>query len=178
MFLSSSPNCPVRSSTIGSRAKTHCGPGRRSSSRPSLFKLVAVALANEMARIAFAIRRNGPRPTRSATADRRANIASPPVDRAIRAAGRRGPQLGVCGRRDPRGTDRGDREWSPQAHYQARSGRQVVNRAAAGDARPMQLLLALVQACDSRPPPSSGPEEPADAIVLDEIRRRFTNNTR
>jgi hypothetical protein len=42
----------------------------------------------------------------------------------------------------------------------------------------MQLLLALVQACDSRPPPSSDPEEPADAIVLDEIRRRFTNNTR
>jgi hypothetical protein len=58
--------------------------------------------------------------------------------------------------------------------------KQLVNRAAAGDARPMQLLLALVQACDSRPPPSSGPEEPAaaDAIVLDEIRRRFTNNTR
>lgn len=56
--------------------------------------------------------------------------------------------------------------------------KQLVNRAAAGDARPMQLLLALVQACDSRPPPSSGPEEPADAIVLDEIRRRFTNNSR
>jgi hypothetical protein len=55
--------------------------------------------------------------------------------------------------------------------------KQLVNRAAAGEARSMQLLLALVQACDSRPPSSSGPEEPteADAIVLDEIRRRFEN---
>jgi len=54
--------------------------------------------------------------------------------------------------------------------------KQLVNRAAAGEARSMQLLLALAQACDSRPPPS-GPEEPteADAIILDEIRRRFGN---
>ena len=52
--------------------------------------------------------------------------------------------------------------------------KQLVNRAASGEARSMQLLLALVQASESRPP-QADPNEPteADVIVLDELRRRF-----
>ncbi|MGI8568085.1 MAG: DUF5681 domain-containing protein [Methylocella sp.] len=52
--------------------------------------------------------------------------------------------------------------------------KQFVNRAASGEARSMQLLLALVQASESRPP-QADPNEPteADVIVLDELRRRF-----
>jgi len=52
---------------------------------------------------------------------------------------------------------------------------QLVNRAAVGEARSMQLLLALVQASDAKPPeeqPADATTE-ADALVLDELRRRF-----
>jgi Family of unknown function (DUF5681) len=53
--------------------------------------------------------------------------------------------------------------------------KQLVNRAASGEARAMQLLLALVQASDARPPPQPDSGEPAegDALVLAELRRRF-----
>lgn len=52
--------------------------------------------------------------------------------------------------------------------------KQLVNRAAAGEARSMQLLLAIIQASEAKPP-QPGPETPTDAdeIVLRELERRF-----
>jgi hypothetical protein len=52
--------------------------------------------------------------------------------------------------------------------------KQLVNRAASGEARSMQLLLALVQASEAKPLPSDPSQQiEADAIVLAELRRRF-----
>jgi len=52
--------------------------------------------------------------------------------------------------------------------------KQLVNRAASGEARSMQLLMALVQISEARPP-QPDPETPteADEIVLCELQRRF-----
>jgi hypothetical protein len=52
--------------------------------------------------------------------------------------------------------------------------KQLVNRAASGEARAMQLLLALVQASEARPlqPDANRPTE-GDEIVLRELKRRL-----
>jgi Family of unknown function (DUF5681) len=53
--------------------------------------------------------------------------------------------------------------------------KQLVNRAASGETCAMQLLLALVQASDAKPPPQADSGEPVegDTLVLAELRRRF-----
>jgi hypothetical protein len=52
--------------------------------------------------------------------------------------------------------------------------KQLVNRAAAGEARSMQLLFTLVQAAEARPPqPGAGTTTAADEIVMRELARRF-----
>jgi hypothetical protein len=52
--------------------------------------------------------------------------------------------------------------------------KQLVNRAALGEARSMQLLLALVQASEAKPT-QSDPEMPseADKMVFSELQRRL-----
>ena len=51
---------------------------------------------------------------------------------------------------------------------------QLVNRAATGEIRATQLLLALVQANEARPPESQpGKIADADALVMSELARRF-----
>jgi hypothetical protein len=56
--------------------------------------------------------------------------------------------------------------------------KQLVNRAASGEARSLKLLFTLVQASEARPP-QPDPEQPteADEIVLRELRRRFTEGS-
>jgi hypothetical protein len=52
--------------------------------------------------------------------------------------------------------------------------KQLVNRAAGGDARSLQLLIGLVQASDARPsPPDTGQPSEADREVLRELQRRM-----
>ena len=52
--------------------------------------------------------------------------------------------------------------------------KQLVNRAASGEARAAQLLLALVQANEARPAQQDGsPLGEADAIVMAELARRL-----
>jgi hypothetical protein len=51
--------------------------------------------------------------------------------------------------------------------------KQLVNRAAGGDARSLQLLLGLVQAIEARPAPSD-PQQPSEAdqeVIRDVLRR-------
>ena len=51
--------------------------------------------------------------------------------------------------------------------------KQLVNRAASGDARSLQLLLGLVQAIEARPAPSD-PQQPSEAdreVIRDVLRR-------
>lgn len=52
--------------------------------------------------------------------------------------------------------------------------KQLVNRAAGGEARSIQVLIGLVQACEARPP-QADPRQPADADldVLRELQRRL-----
>ena len=52
--------------------------------------------------------------------------------------------------------------------------KQLVNRAAAGEARSLQLLLGLVQAIEARPDPSD-PQQPseADQEVMRDLMRRM-----
>ena len=55
--------------------------------------------------------------------------------------------------------------------------KQLVNRAASGEARAMQLLLALVQASEARPPPADANHlAEGDEIVLRELQRRLTQD--
>jgi Family of unknown function (DUF5681) len=52
--------------------------------------------------------------------------------------------------------------------------KQLVNRAASGEARAIQLLLALVQASEARPPqPNANRVTEADEVVLRELQRRL-----
>ncbi len=51
--------------------------------------------------------------------------------------------------------------------------KQLVNRAAGGEVRSMQLLLALVQASEAKPPADLAQPNDADAMVLAELKRRF-----
>ena len=52
--------------------------------------------------------------------------------------------------------------------------KQLVNRAASGEGRAMQLLLALVQANEARPAQQDAERvSDADAIVMAELARRF-----
>ena len=53
--------------------------------------------------------------------------------------------------------------------------KQLVNRAASGEARSLSLLLALIQASEAKPPPTteSGAPSADDALVLREITRRL-----
>ena len=52
--------------------------------------------------------------------------------------------------------------------------KQLVNRAASGEARAMSLLLALIQASDAKPLQTGSGAQPADdALVLREIVRRM-----
>ncbi len=54
------------------------------------------------------------------------------------------------------------------------SVKQLVNRAASGEARSLTLLLALVQASEAKPlPTGSGAPSADDALVLREIARRL-----
>jgi Family of unknown function (DUF5681) len=52
--------------------------------------------------------------------------------------------------------------------------KQLVNRAAGGEARSIQMLITLLQASEARPP-QADPEQPtqADANVLRELQRRM-----
>ena len=53
--------------------------------------------------------------------------------------------------------------------------KQLVNRAAAGDARSLQLLLGLKQASEARPPqPDPNQTSQADAEVMQHLLRRMT----
>ena len=55
--------------------------------------------------------------------------------------------------------------------------KQLVNRAASGEARAMQLLLALVQASEARPPQADANSlAEGDEIVLRELQRRLTQD--
>ena len=55
--------------------------------------------------------------------------------------------------------------------------KQLVNRAASGEARAMQLLLALVQASEARPPQADANRlAEGDEIVLRELQRRLTQD--
>ncbi|MGA7384369.1 MAG: DUF5681 domain-containing protein [Methylocella sp.] len=55
--------------------------------------------------------------------------------------------------------------------------KQLVNRAASGEARAMQLLLALVQASEARPPQADANcLAEGDEIVLRELQRRLTQD--
>jgi hypothetical protein len=55
--------------------------------------------------------------------------------------------------------------------------KQLVNRAASGEARAMQLLLALVQASEARPPQADANRlAEGDDIVLRELQRRLTQD--
>jgi hypothetical protein len=55
--------------------------------------------------------------------------------------------------------------------------KQLVNRAASGEARAMQLLLALVQASEARPPQADANLlAENDDIVLRELQRRLTQD--
>jgi predicted ArsR family transcriptional regulator len=55
--------------------------------------------------------------------------------------------------------------------------KQLVNRAASGEARATQLLLALVQANEARPAQSGADRlGEADAIVMAELTRRLGSN--
>ena len=53
--------------------------------------------------------------------------------------------------------------------------KQLVNRGASGEARSLSLLLALIQASEAKPPPTSESGAPSadDALVLREITRRL-----
>lgn len=52
--------------------------------------------------------------------------------------------------------------------------KQLVNRAASGDNRSMQLLLALVRSAEANSPPlDAGKPTEADEIILKELQRRF-----
>ena len=53
------------------------------------------------------------------------------------------------------------------------SVKQLVNRAASGEFRATQLLLALAQANESRPPPQEQRFSEDDAIVMKELARRL-----
>ena len=53
--------------------------------------------------------------------------------------------------------------------------KQLVNRAASGEARSMHLLMALVQASEARPPQADANcRADGDEIVLRELQRRLT----
>jgi Family of unknown function (DUF5681) len=57
--------------------------------------------------------------------------------------------------------------------------KQLVNRAASGEARATQLLLALAQANEARPTRADAePFEEADAIVMAELARRLGRDER
>lgn len=51
--------------------------------------------------------------------------------------------------------------------------KQLVNRAASGEARATQLLFALVAANDSKPPETENRVAEADLVVMAELARRF-----
>ena len=52
--------------------------------------------------------------------------------------------------------------------------KQLVNRAASGEARATQLLIQVVQATEARPAePDADSVGEADAIVMAELKRRF-----
>ena len=55
--------------------------------------------------------------------------------------------------------------------------KQLVNRAASGEARAMQVLLALVQASEARPPQADANRlAEGHDIVLRELQRRLTQD--
>jgi hypothetical protein len=51
---------------------------------------------------------------------------------------------------------------------------QLVNRAAGGDLRSIQLLIGLIQTSEARPPDADSQPSQADDDVLREMRRRMT----
>ena len=54
--------------------------------------------------------------------------------------------------------------------------KQLVNRAASGEARATQLLFALVAANDSKPPETENRVAEADLVVMAELARRFRSD--
>ena len=54
--------------------------------------------------------------------------------------------------------------------------KQLVNRAASGEARATQLLFALVAANDSKPPDTENRVAEADLVVMAELARRFRSD--